>query len=64
MKAFLSKWFLTRRERYVERMKVKGKCPECRGLGYIITTSPYVSNCLDCYLCEKTGLYTIWEQNK
>lgn len=59
-------WNKTRYQNFVSTMKEQGKCPECRGKGYIV--HPYNEftfyNSYDCPGCHGSGLYQDWEEMK
>ncbi|WP_226666795.1 methionine aminopeptidase [Metabacillus litoralis] len=62
VKSLLFSWFNKRKLKYHNQMKKINKCPECRGHGFIITSSTYLANSLECYACNSTGRYSEWEQ--
>ncbi|QGQ47724.1 methionine aminopeptidase [Metabacillus sediminilitoris] len=61
---FFTNWYKAKQEKHMNKMKIQGKCPVCRGNGFASISSPYLGNIVECYYCKGTGLYAEWEKNK
>ncbi|MBM7602055.1 DnaJ-class molecular chaperone [Metabacillus crassostreae] len=61
-KSLISNMINNRKNNFREKMKKQNKCPECRGQGFIIPSSMYITSSLECHACNSTGRYTDWEK--
>ncbi|MED1203403.1 methionine aminopeptidase [Heyndrickxia acidicola] len=58
----ISNWQEQRYEKLKLTMQEQGKCPDCKGRGFMPLYTPY-SAPYQCTSCEGSGMYDAWLQN-
>lgn len=63
----IGEWKQARYEKVISEMEPLGRCPDCRGRGFVSTlTSVYTPTfdaIFDCPGCNGSGQYTDWNTN-
>jgi len=60
---FLGNWYDANRKKHIEKMRLEGKCPICKGVGFETIATTYIGHTVECHSCNGTGLYTEWEKS-
>ncbi|WP_240374914.1 methionine aminopeptidase [Bacillus piscicola] len=56
-------WRQEKYEQKIDKMRVEGKCPDCRGKGFTIMSGDYLhASPLDCAGCNGSGVFSDWEK--
>ncbi|MFC4617643.1 methionine aminopeptidase [Camelliibacillus cellulosilyticus] len=56
-----SNWRAGRQEKHRSKMEALGKCPDCRGRGFLTLYDYEYAAPFDCPSCDGSGLYSDWE---